>query len=140
MSDLKDRVKASRRKIGINQEELGAKIGLTIGAISGIEKGISGNPETIKKIAEVVKVDYNWLLTGEGVTPEGIVLQSKPQTDENPWRDALVMELKEEIKFCRAIISNLTEKNFPKSPKLASAHLRVLHVGAHLGDQLRKVA
>lgn len=140
MSTLQDRMKAVRKKNGINQEELGKAIGLTTGAISAIEKGLSANPATIKKIAEVLKVDYNWLFTGQGVTPDGVVVvTSKRDSQENPWENALVKQLKAENDFLRKIVDKFTgppSANFRKSLKLAS----VPNTGAHLGDHLRLVA
>lgn len=46
-------VRVVRELLGISQEDLGARCGITQGALSNIERGIHGtSPETNRKLAE----------------------------------------------------------------------------------------
>ena len=62
------RVLEQRKKMGINQEELGAKIGLTHKAISTIESGKRGTSfEKLVELAYVFHVSTDYLL---GITDD----------------------------------------------------------------------
>jgi len=135
MTNVKDRLKALRRLKSITQTELAESIGLSTPTISSIEVGRTAPEETLKKIAEFCKVDYNWLYRGTGEAPEGIETLPTKETSD-PWRDALIKQIKEENERLWQIVQNLTGSNFPKSPKIA----RALKLGVLLGDHLSKAA
>lgn len=141
MSNLQDRLKAIRKHKGLTQGALGDLIGLTTGAISAIEKGHSANPDTLKAIAQKLKIDYLWLSTGEGIAPKDLILTTSESQKDNPWRDALVAQQKAEIERLWQIINHFTGNgNFPKSPNLSGIKLRAVRGGVQLGDYLSKVA
>ena len=53
-------------------------------------------------------VTREWLVNGEGEAPKGITVKAKLTEEDNPWRDALVQELKEEVEFLRGVVTTLT--------------------------------
>jgi transcriptional regulator with XRE-family HTH domain len=61
-----ERIKKLRKSKGWNQSELGKKVGLTYGGISGIEENKS-NPKlnVLIKISELFNVSTDYLLTGK---------------------------------------------------------------------------
>ena len=123
MNSLGDRVKSLRKKERLTQEELGAKVHRSHGAIASIERGATAPDDVISALAKHFKVSEEWLRTGEGTAPKGLILPIRKELAENPWKDALVMELQKEITFYQEIIRNLTggtaKGNFLKALRLA---------------------
>lgn len=79
--ETKDRIKIAREQAGLTQGELAEKIGIKQQSVFKIEAGITKNPRNIDKMAEVLGVDLNWLLTGEGLmcpnkSPQDIKIQT----------------------------------------------------------------
>ena len=145
MTKLQDRLKAVRKKRSLTQGELANYIGLSTSTISAIEIGRIAPEDTLKSIALALDLNIEWFLTGIGEPPPGVIVQEeKENVSENPYRDFAIKKLEIENEKLWNLVQKLTGaqvgSNFKKSPKPASAKLRVLHVGAHLGDQLRKVA
>lgn len=64
---MENRIKELRKKLGMNQTEFGARIGLKQTTIAGYENG-SRNPldSIIISICREFNVNENWLRTGEG--------------------------------------------------------------------------
>ena len=62
MTEFGNRMKEARLKLGINQDELAEKMGLTQAAISQFEKGQRlPTPKTIDKLVVILKVDRKTL-------------------------------------------------------------------------------
>ena len=58
---LGQKVSEARKKAGLSQVDLAAKLGITQGQLSRLESGFRAAPqELIKKISEACKKDYNW--------------------------------------------------------------------------------
>lgn len=64
---MENRIRELRKKLGMNQTEFGARIGLKQTTIAGYENG-SRNPldSIIISICREFNVNENWLRTGEG--------------------------------------------------------------------------
>jgi transcriptional regulator with XRE-family HTH domain len=64
---MTNRIRAIRKKLGVNQGEFAQRIGLTQAALSSIEVGKSKLTEqNIKLICMTFNVNEHWLRTGEG--------------------------------------------------------------------------
>ncbi|WP_298019804.1 helix-turn-helix domain-containing protein [uncultured Dysosmobacter sp.] len=65
------RIKAARKKAGLTQRELGAKLGVTYQTLAQWENDLR-NPkqETVQRIADALKCDFYWLLWGEELSIE----------------------------------------------------------------------
>lgn len=62
-----ERVKQSRKSLGLTMEKFGERLGVTKTAISLIESGKNNLTDAnIKAICREFNVDYIWLTTGEG--------------------------------------------------------------------------
>jgi transcriptional regulator with XRE-family HTH domain len=63
-----DRIKRSRKALGLSQADVGAAAGISASAISQIESGDSKSLriENIFPIAKLLKKDPEWLATGKG--------------------------------------------------------------------------
>lgn len=66
MESLAVRLKATRKKRGMSQQELAKAAGVAQGTISAIEVGKITEPMSIFKIAPVLSVKPSWLMYGEG--------------------------------------------------------------------------
>lgn len=64
--ELRDRLIKARKSAGLSQEELAYRVGCTQGAISKIERGDQKTTHLLIKIAEICKVNANWLDSGTG--------------------------------------------------------------------------
>lgn len=63
MSMLAGKLKTSRKKAGLTQEQVANALGLSIGAISGYERGYrKPDPELLKRIADLYGVTTDYLL------------------------------------------------------------------------------
>lgn len=79
--EMNERIKLAREQANLTQSELAEKIGIKQQSVFKIECGETKNPRNIEKIASVLGVDLNWLLTGEGLmypnkSPQDIKIQS----------------------------------------------------------------
>lgn len=64
---MKTRVKELRQALGLNQEDFGARLGVTKTAISRLESGDRGVTEQMLKAMNMAfGASYVWLATGEG--------------------------------------------------------------------------
>ena len=62
-----ERVRSIRKQLGLNQTEFAARIGMTQGYITSIERGTRDvNSRLVKLICETYSVSENWLFTGDG--------------------------------------------------------------------------
>ncbi len=67
VNDIAKRLIVIRESLGISQEELGHKIGISRFSISNYESGKRNVTErVVKDICREFNIDYRWLKTGEG--------------------------------------------------------------------------
>lgn len=65
-----NRIRISREKSGLTQEELAERLDLSTQFISTIERGVAGaSLETVINLCDVLNVSCEWLLRGRTVTP-----------------------------------------------------------------------
>jgi len=67
---LKDRIKQARKLSTLSQDEVAKAVGITQSAYSQIEGGKSASTSFIAQLARVLKVNAEWLATGEGEMEE----------------------------------------------------------------------
>lgn len=65
LNEISNRIKQCRNKIGLTQEEVAEKIGLTYSSYTKIENGLVGlSIETLLKIAEFYDISLDFLIYG----------------------------------------------------------------------------
>ncbi len=65
-----NRIRISREKSGLTQEELAERLDLSTQFISTIERGVAGaSLETIINLCDVLNVSCEWLLRGRAAMP-----------------------------------------------------------------------
>lgn len=94
---MEQRLKELRKKLGLNQEEFGLKIGLTRSAICNYENGSRAIMEqTIISICREFNVNRVWLVDGVGDMftnlPETIIDELAMQFDLNDDERELVLD------------------------------------------------
>lgn len=72
---------------------------LSTGTLHRIKNNSEVSPKVITSICSAFGVTREWLVSGIGEMQ--ISLPRKSETIENPWKDALVQQLNDEIKFLR---------------------------------------
>lgn len=63
------RLRHARKLRGMNQVQLALAAGVSTGTVGNIESGTRGIQGSALKLAKALKVDPNWLATGEGDAP-----------------------------------------------------------------------
>lgn len=98
-----------RKALNVSQSEFAKNLDMSAPAISRIESGAT-NPSmrTLKTIANVYGVSIKWLQDGSGemFSDGGAIVSNRESI--NPWENALVKELKEEVTFLRELLKNMT--------------------------------
>lgn len=134
---VNQRIKLLRAELGLSQTQFAVGCKLSLPAISRIETSdIEPTEKTIRAICKSFNANEVWLKTEK----ESMFLEGGGQTSlsENPWKDALVVELKEKNSFLEKqavwmqnLINNLTQKtgnpNFLKASDVAGIPLYLLN-------------
>jgi transcriptional regulator with XRE-family HTH domain len=90
-NSINSRVILLKNHFKLDTKQFVAKANISPTTLWSIEKGGEMKPKTIKQIADSFNVDISWLLTGEG---EMLAKDNDSKTD--PWKDALVSQIKDE--------------------------------------------
>jgi transcriptional regulator with XRE-family HTH domain len=99
---VNERIKILRNKLDISQQDFATAIKTTTTTMSRIEAGqTTPRKSTIDAIVKKFSVSRDWLVEGIGEISFQTVTE---QTNDNPWKDALVSELKEEVRYLRELL------------------------------------
>lgn len=114
---MKERLYELRKILNLNQDEFGAKIGLSKTAISKMEKGTNNFTEqTIKSICREFNVNREWFETGKGEM--FVNLSSKERLAS--WMGTVVMEDEDNFKVrLLNILAELDENEWELLEKMA---------------------
>ena len=64
--NISTRIKSRRKLLGLSQEELAERVGVSQNAIHKLEDGTTQKPRKIFELANVLQCNAEWLLTGKG--------------------------------------------------------------------------
>lgn len=123
------RVMQLRTALKMTQAEFAAAVGMHQVGVWKIEQGgTTPRRSTLTLIAGKFNVPVEWLASGAGEMGEPFfkagTQQPPQQLIQNPWENAMVQELKDQVEFYKEIIRNLTGKqtaNFLKAIGLAGS-------------------
>jgi transcriptional regulator with XRE-family HTH domain len=66
METMGSRLKSARTKVGMTQNVVAKKLGISFGTLSGYERNYRDpDTETLSKLAEMYGVSVSWLVTGK---------------------------------------------------------------------------
>jgi len=93
---VNERIKMLRNHLNLTQQEFASIVELTSTQLSRIENG-NGEPQksTIQQIIKNIDVAPTWLIEGKGEL-KAQVKEKNASISNDPWKDALVMQVKEE--------------------------------------------
>jgi len=77
---LSDRIRATRRRNWLTQEEFARRVGSSQKVVSRWEQGVKPREKMLEKIAEVGNITYEWLAFGTGGVDDAEILSR----DEKP--------------------------------------------------------
>ncbi|MFB6349450.1 XRE family transcriptional regulator [Moraxella sp. ZJ142] len=108
METLADRLKFARKNAKISQAAVAKAVGISQPSYQALESGKSGKSAFLPQIANALKVNINWLATGQGEikSPQQVVdelIESMPNgithDQIEPWRQQTWVEVYD-LKFC----------------------------------------
>lgn len=94
------RVKAVRQATGLNQEDFAKALGVSTSIVAKVESEAASADNLLSNISKKLGISIENILNGN--IPKEIVLLTDDKN--NPWRDALVNELKEEVSYYRELL------------------------------------
>lgn len=109
-----------RKSLGLTQEEFANKLGLTRGAITNVERGLTEpKPHFLSLVANTFNVNEEWLRTGEGE-------MFRPEDRENVLFQWVGTVLSDESESFRRRFLNLLVNLTPEDWQRAEAFTRSL--------------
>ncbi len=106
LKQVNQRVLVLKSEMRLTDIDFCNKCGLSIGTLHRIKNDVEISNKMIVSISQGLNVSKEWLLTGEG---EMFLSQVNEETlGMNPWKDALISELKGEVEFLRKLLLNVT--------------------------------
>lgn len=95
-----ERIRLARRAAGMSQKQLAQAVGVQRSAVSHWEAPLGKNPSVahLRKLAQVTKVQFEWLVTGRG----DMGLSKDTQLDSIATAEALLVENPLEFRLVQA--------------------------------------
>lgn len=118
---INQRLKEVRENLGLSQADFAARAGISSPTIWNIENtDRETSTKTIRSIVEAFNINPEWLNSGKGDMFLAAKIASESGSEINPWKDALVTELKEEVQYLRELLKVAMGKaNFPQTLNFA---------------------
>lgn len=138
---VSERIKMLRTQLNLSQNEFANKVGASIMTVSRWETGHAIPKKNLYKINQTFGVSMQWLETGAGEM--NISMHSETKTVDNPWRDALVEQLNDEIQFLRNALKLALggkEANFLNAFDLAVPGVASKYVGIMPQMEIKSVS
>jgi transcriptional regulator with XRE-family HTH domain len=88
--ELGEKIKTLRKQHGLSQEDLAAQVEINPTHLSRLENGrYQPSIEVLRKLAEVLEVSADYLLSGEGEEPAEVQIRNKPLAERVRLIDSL---------------------------------------------------
>jgi len=120
------RVLALKDEYGLNTVEFCAKANVSNGTLANIQKGENINAKTIASIVNGFGLNRDWLLTGKGEK-----LANEKLEETNPYKDALVNELKSQVTYLQEMLKMALSGKVP-----ANFNKGLAYIGLHTSRAL----
>jgi transcriptional regulator with XRE-family HTH domain len=108
---VNERIKELRIELGLNQTQFAVGCELSLPQISRIENNLDFevSEKTLKQIRKAYNVNPEWLKSGK--QPMLLEVKREPIEAPNPWKEALISEMKEEITYLRGALMSALGNN-----------------------------
>jgi len=90
---VNSRVLLLKKELGLSNNEFCMQAKISTSTLYSIQNGVDMKSKTITAIAEAFNINKDWLLNGKG---KMLNEKNKETTNVDPWKDALVSQVKEE--------------------------------------------
>lgn len=114
MNTLAERLKIARERLNLSQQEVADMAGMKQPSYFKVESGKTKRTGFINELAKALKVDMNWLATGEG-NMEAVSPFNMPLAIDNP--DALPPALRDHLKANINIEESVNDESFEERIK-----------------------
>ncbi len=101
---VNSRVLLLKTHLNLNRSEFSNKANISLSTFDNISTGHNIYPKTINAISQAFNANRDWLLTGHGdmfVEPKHTAVGFGT---ENPYKDALVAELKSQVEYLKEML------------------------------------
>lgn len=88
------RILAVKNSLNLSDVEFAQRAQISTGTLHRIKKNEVLSQKTLNGIADALGLDRNWLSSGQGERFASVLAPETKQ--DNPWKDALVQQVKEE--------------------------------------------
>lgn len=148
MNTLADRIRITREKAGLSQQQLAEKVGVSQQAVAKIERGDTIQPRKIKQLALCLGVSVNWLQYGdveENAEESGLIVKEWENTAPDPILFAQIPVLDIELSAgngCEAEVIESEDSTYPlrreelRSAGVSAADAKIVRI---LGNSLYPV-
>lgn len=92
---INNRIMLLKTDSGLTNLEFCHAANISHGTLNNIQNGENVSPKTIKAICDALHVNKDWLMTGKG-EKHNTTPKAEQNEAQNPWRDALVSQIKDE--------------------------------------------
>lgn len=107
---VNERVLLIKKELNLTDQAFCIKTGISTGTLQNIKKGENVNSKTIQSIVLSLNLSEKWLFEGIG---EKYNSNERPSiihsSNDNPWKDALVSQLKDENSFLKDQLKMMRE-------------------------------
>lgn len=109
-STVNERIKMLRNSLnGMSQQDFANRLGVTNLTVLRWEKGQKISNKQLNKISEVFGISFEWLAKGTGEMNLNFPFNFEKEKTDNPWKDALVSQLKDENSFLKDQLKMMRE-------------------------------
>lgn len=98
-NQLEQRIEQLKTALNLSFNEFCTMAKISTTTLTNIKDGKNISPKTLRTIAENLNVNINWLRDGKGK----MFLEAKSEV-VNPYREALITELKEQIEYLKKLL------------------------------------
>lgn len=97
---VNSRVLLLKKELGLSNNEFCLQSKISTSTLYSIQSGVDMKSKTITAIAEAFNINKDWLINGKGK----MLNEKIKEISANPWKDALISELKEEVTYYRELL------------------------------------
>jgi fructose-1-phosphate kinase PfkB-like protein len=99
---VNERIVEVQKELKMSNQAFCNRVKISTGTLQNIKTGENINSKTLESIIVSLNLNEEWVMNGTGEM--FINRPSITSSNDNPWKDALVSELKEEVRYLRELL------------------------------------